>query len=70
MKTFIKYLWGMDYKKINWKELSIHCGDTNLENYDDAIVTYMEYFKIHCMYKVKVACYDGICDMLDFFKEK
>ena len=61
-----KILVGDGYKKLIERAL-IHCGDTNLENYDDAIVTYMEYFKIHCMYKVNA--YDGICDMLDFLKK-
>lgn len=60
-----KILVGDGYKKLIERAL-IHCGDTNLVNYDDAIVTYMEFFKIHCMYEVNA--YDGICDMLDFLK--
>lgn len=61
-----KILIGDGYKKLIERAL-IRCGDTNLENYEDAIVTYMEYFKIHCMHEVKA--YDGIYDMLDFLKD-
>ena len=61
-----KILVGDGYKKLSERAL-IHCGDNNLENYEDALVTYMEYFKINCMHEVKA--YDGIHDMLDFLKK-
>ena len=61
-----KILVGDGYKKLIERAL-IHCGDNNLENYEDALVTYMEYFKINCMHEVKA--YDGIHDMLDFLKK-
>ena len=61
-----KILVGDGYEKLIERAL-IHCGDNNLENYEDALVTYMEYFKIHCMHEVKA--YDGIHDMLDFLKK-
>ena len=37
-----KILVGDGYKKLIERAL-IHCGDNNLENYEDALVTYMEY---------------------------
>ena len=61
-----KILVGDGYEKLIERAL-IHCGDNNLENYEDALVTYMEYFKINCMHEVKA--YDGIHDMLDFLKK-
>ena len=61
-----KILVGDGYEKLIERAL-IHCGDNNLENYEDALVTYMEYFKIHCMHEVKA--YDGIHDMLYFLKK-
>ena len=61
-KVFI----GDGYKKLIERAL-IHCGDKDLVNYEDGLVTYMEYFKIHCMHEVKA--YDGIKEMLEFLKE-
>ena len=46
-----KILVGDGYKKLIERAL-IHCGDNSLENYEDALITYMEYFKIHCMHEV------------------
>ncbi|GFZ33436.1 haloacid dehalogenase [Clostridium zeae] len=56
---------GDGYKKLIERAL-IYCGDKDLINYEDALITYTEYFKIHCMYEVKA--YDGIKDMLDYLK--
>lgn len=56
---------GDGYKKLIERTL-IYCGDKDLLNYEDALITYMDYFKVHCMYKVKA--YDGIVDMLDYLK--
>lgn len=56
---------GDGYKKLVERAL-IHCGDCDLKNYEDALLTYTDYFKIHCMYKVKA--YDGIKDLLNYLK--
>ncbi|MEQ8154258.1 MAG: HAD family hydrolase [Clostridiaceae bacterium] len=56
---------GDGYKKLIERAL-IYCGDRDLKYYEDALVTYMEYFKIHCMHEVKA--YDGIMDMLKYLK--
>lgn len=56
---------GDGYKKLIERAL-IYCGDKNLVHYEDALITYMEYFKIHCMHEVKA--YDGIMDMLNYLK--
>lgn len=56
---------GDGYKKLVERAL-IHCGDNDLVNYEDALKTYMDYFKIHCMHEV--VPYDGIKDMLEFLK--
>jgi phosphoglycolate phosphatase len=56
---------GDGYKKLLERVL-IHCGDNELIHYEDAIITYMKYFKVHCMHEVKA--YDGIKDMLDYLK--
>ncbi len=58
---------GDGYKKLIERAL-IYCGDKNLNNYEDAIVTYSNYFKIHSMHGVKA--YDGIESMLSYLKEK
>jgi phosphoglycolate phosphatase len=58
---------GDGYKKLIERAL-IYCGDKNLNNYEDAIVTYSNYFKIHSMHEVKA--YDGIKAMLSYLKEK
>lgn len=57
---------GEGYKKLVERAL-IHCGDKELANYEDALVTYMDYFKIHCMHEV--VPYDGITNMLEFLKK-
>lgn len=56
---------GDGYKKLMERAL-IYCGDKDLINYEDALVTYMDYFKIHCMHQVKA--YEGIMDMLSYLK--
>ncbi|GFP78176.1 HAD family hydrolase [Clostridium fungisolvens] len=56
---------GDGYKKLIERVL-IYCGDKDLINYEDALITYTEYFKIHCMYEVRA--YDGIKEMLDYLK--
>ena len=58
---------GDGYKKLVERAL-IHCGDCDLKNYEDALSTYTDYFKIHCMYNVKA--YDGIKDLLNYLKNK
>lgn len=58
---------GDGYKKLIERAL-IYCGDKDLVHYEDGLVTYMEYFKVYCMYEVKA--YDGIKDMLDYLKNK
>lgn len=58
---------GDGYKKLIERAL-IYSGDKDLINYEDALKTYTEYFKIHCMHEVKP--YDGIKDMLHALKEK
>lgn len=58
---------GDGYKKLMERAL-IFCGDKELLNYEDALITYMEYSNIYCMYEVKA--YDGIMDMLDYLKKK
>ncbi len=57
---------GEGYKKLVERAL-IHCGDKDLANYEDALITYMDYFKIHCMHEV--VPYDGITNMLEFLKK-
>ena len=57
---------GDGYQKLVERAL-IYCGDKDLINYDDALITYMEYFKVHCMHEVKA--YDGIKDMLGYLKK-
>lgn len=61
-----KHLIGDGYKLLIERALKI-CGDTELENYEDALNTYLELFKIHCMHEVKA--YEGIFDMLKYLKE-
>ena len=56
---------GDGYKKLVERSL-IHCKDYDLKHYKDALLTYTEYFKIYCMYKVKA--YDGIKDLLNYLK--
>ncbi|WP_122638609.1 HAD family hydrolase [Romboutsia sp. Marseille-P6047] len=56
---------GDGYKKLVERAL-IHCGDKDLVHYEDGILTYTEYFKVHCLYKVKA--YDGINDLLSYLK--
>lgn len=56
---------GDGYKKLIERAL-IYCGDKDLIYYENALITYMEYFKIHCMHEVKA--YDGIKDMLYYLK--
>ena len=57
---------GEGYKKLVERAL-IHCGDKDLANYEDALITYMDYFKIHCMHEV--VPYDGITNMLEILKK-
>lgn len=57
---------GDGYKKLIERAL-IYCGDKDLIHYEDALITYMEYFKVHCMHEVKA--YDGIKEMLDYLKK-
>lgn len=57
---------GDGYKKLVERAL-IHCGDKELIHYEDGIITYMDYFKVHCMYEVKP--YDGIKNLLSYLKE-
>ena len=56
---------GDGYKKLIERTL-IYCGDKDLIHYENALITYMEYFKVHCMHQVKA--YDGIKDMLCYLK--
>lgn len=62
-----KYLIGDGYKLLVERALK-KCGDVDLENYEDALKTYLDLFEDHCMYKVKV--YDGIFEMLEYLKNK
>ncbi|MBC2580076.1 HAD family hydrolase [Clostridium sp. DJ247] len=57
---------GDGYKKLIERAL-IYCGDKDLVHYEDGLVTYLEYFKIHCMHEVKA--YNGIKNMLEHLKE-
>lgn len=57
---------GDGYKKLIERAL-IYCGDKDLIHYEDALIAYMEYFEVHCMYEVKA--YDGIKDMLHYLKK-
>lgn len=61
-----KHLVGDGYKILIERALK-ECGDTNLVNYEDALLTYMKYFEVHCLYEVKA--YDGIKNMLNYIKE-
>lgn len=61
-----KHLVGDGYKVLIERALK-ECGDTELVNYEDALVTYMKYFEVHCLHEVKA--YDGIKDMLNNIKE-
>ena len=56
---------GDGYKKLIERAL-IYCGDKDLVHYEDALTTYLDYFKIHCMHEVKA--YNGIKDMLNYLK--
>ena len=56
---------GDGYKKLIERAL-IYCGDKDLVHYEDALITYMDYFRIHCMHEVKA--YNGIKDMLNYLK--
>ncbi|WP_286909362.1 HAD family hydrolase [Clostridium sp. UBA1652] len=58
---------GDGYKKLIERAL-IYCGDKDLVHYEDALLTYTDYFEIHCMHEVKP--YDGIKDMLHNLKNK
>ncbi|MBO3443340.1 HAD family hydrolase [Clostridium sp. CCUG 7971] len=61
-----KHLVGDGYKVLIERALK-ECGDTKLVNYEDALITYMKYFEVHCLHEVKA--YDGIKDMLNYIKE-
>lgn len=56
---------GDGYEKFVERAL-VHSGDKDLYNYENALITYMEYFKLYCMYKVKA--YDGIKNLLNYLK--
>ncbi|MDD5795030.1 HAD family hydrolase [Clostridium sp. HCP1S3_B4] len=56
---------GDGYKKLMERALKF-CGDTNLDNYEDSLTTYSEYFKLHCLYEVKP--YEYILELLQKLK--
>lgn len=58
---------GDGYKKLMERAL-IFCGDTNLDNYEDSLLTYSEYFKAYCLYEVNP--YDHILELLEKLKSK
>ena len=64
-ETYCRLFVGDGYKKLIERAL-IHCGDEKLINYQDAIITYSQYFKLHCLHEV--TAYDGITEMLDYLK--
>lgn len=57
---------GDGYKKLVERAL-IHCGDSQLKYYEDALNTYSNYFETYCTYEVKA--YDGIKNLLNYLHE-
>lgn len=60
-----KYFVGDGYKVLIEKCLK-EVGDTELKYYDQALITYEEYFEEYCLYHVRP--YDGILEMLNTLK--
>lgn len=58
---------GDAYKKLLERAL-IHCGDTELKHYDEAVKLYPEIFEQHCMDGVHA--YEGILQVLKILKDK
>lgn len=56
---------GDGYKKLMERALKF-CGDTNLDNYENSLTTYSEYFKLYCLYEVKP--YEYILELLQKLK--
>ena len=56
---------GDGYRKLMERALTA-CGDEKLENYQESLVRYSEFFKDVCMYRVEP--YQGISELLDFLK--
>lgn len=56
---------GEGYKLLVERALK-YCGDTGLEHYEDALVTYMKEFTVHAMDEVRP--YDGITQLLEYLR--
>lgn len=63
----VKKFVGDGYRKLIERAL-LHCGDLHLEYYENALVTYMDFFERYCMYRVEP--YEGIRELLEFLKKK
>lgn len=62
----VKVFVGDGSKKLVERAL-LHCGDSGLSHFDEAVTLYQKLFKIHCMYQVDA--YDGIRELLAWLKE-
>lgn len=58
---------GDGYQKLLERALA-YCGDRELIHLEDALVTYNDFFKTNCLYKIQA--YDGIKELLEWLKSR